>query len=132
MSETFVFKIVAPGKQVETLEIESLITKTNDGQIEINANHAPIIASVVPTISIIKYEGIREEIFTSYGMLYIEDNILYLCCDTFEKADDIDLSRAENAKQRAKDRLNNHQTSIDVARAKKALERANARLKISR
>lgn len=130
MSKTFIFKIVAPGKPVETLEIESFITKTNDGEIEINTDHAPIVASVVPTISIIKHEGIQEKMFTSYGMLFIEDNILYLCCDTFEKGSDIDLSRAESSKKRAQERLKN-KSSIDFDRAKKALDRANARLKIN-
>lgn len=130
MSKTFIFKIVAPGKPVETLEIESFITKTHDGDIEIDTDHAPIIASVVPTISSIKHEGNKEEMFTSYGMLYIEDNILYLCCDTFERGVDIDLSRAEASKIRAEERLKN-KSSIDIDRAKKSLERSKARLKIN-
>ena len=131
MSRTFILKIVAPGKPVETLEIESLITKTLDGDIEINKDHAPIVSSIIPTISIITHEGIRERIFTSYGMLYIENNILYICCDTFEREADIDLQRAEASKERAEKRLINN-NSIDIERAKKSLERSKARLKISK
>ena len=130
MDKTFILKIVAPGKPVETLEIQSFTTKTNDGEIEINKDHAPIVASIVPTISVINHEGIREKIFTSYGMLYIEDNVLYICCDTFERENDIDLSRAQRAKERAEERLKN-KSSIDIDRANKALERAKARLRIN-
>ena len=43
---------------------------------------------------------------------------------------DIDLSRAQRAKERAEERLKN-KSSIDIDRANKALERAKARLRIN-
>ena len=57
-----------------------------------------------------------------------------LLVNAIESKDEIDLSRAESAKQRAENRLINQipEETIDVTRAKLALERANNRIRIKK
>ena len=66
----------------------------------------------------------------SGGIIKINDNQVDLLVNAIESKDEIDLSRAESAKQRAENRLNNKEESIDVTRAMLALQRANNRIKI--
>lgn len=127
MSNTFKITIVSQGKKPIEIEGEALITSTNDGQIEFRANHAPIIVSTIPATTTIINDGNKEKLFTSFGIVYVKDNELKFCCDTAERASDIDRDRALKSKERAEKRLK-EDNDIDIERAKRALARANARI----
>ena len=128
MSKTFKITIVASGKEPIEFQGEALITSTKDGKVEFKANHTPIIASTIPTKTIIVNGNVREEVFTSSGIIYIKNNELKFCCDAAEKSSDIDRDRALKSKERAEKRLKEKEDNIDVERAKRALARANARI----
>lgn len=127
MSKTFNISIISPGREPLMIEAEGLTTLTKDGQIEFKANHAPIIISTVPTTTVIINRDTKEEIFTSEGIIYIKNNELKFCCDAVERPSDIDINRAQKARDRAEKRLKEGK-DIDVDRAKRALARANARI----
>ena len=92
--------------------------------------HAPLISTVKVCELIIQREGKKNSFAVSGGVIKINDNQIDLLVNAIESEDDIDLSRAEAAKQRAENRLNNKEESIDVTRAMLALQRANNRIKI--
>ncbi|AYE34745.1 ATP synthase delta/epsilon chain alpha-helix domain-containing protein [Clostridium septicum] len=128
MAKTFKVDIITPGNEPIHIEVESLQTGTSNGAVEFRANHTAIILSTIPaTTTIIKADGKKEKMFTSSGIIYLKDNNLKFCCDAVEYSQDIDLSRAENAKERAEKRLKENK-DIDIERAKMALARANARI----
>ncbi len=64
-----------------------------------------MITYLKPTITkYIDLNGNKNNIFTSSGVLKVEDNKVYIICDASEKPEDIDIKRAENAKkERRKD-----------------------------
>ncbi|GAB6169229.1 F0F1 ATP synthase subunit epsilon [Clostridium carnis] len=128
MAKTFKLDIITPDKQALTLDVESLKTSTIDGGVEFRANHTDIILSTVPTTTtIVKADGSKQNLFTSSGIIYLKENHLKFCCDSMELPSEIDISRAESAKNRAEKRLNDTK-DIDIERAKVALARANARI----
>jgi len=63
------------------------------------------------------------------GYLEIRDDHVTILADAAERAEDIDVSRAERARDRASARLRESRSTIDVARASSALARATSRLK---
>lgn len=130
MSKNFKVEIITPDNAPIVLEAESLRTGTNEGVVEIRANHTPMILSTNPSTTIINSNGEKNKFFTSNGVLYIKDNELKFCCDAAEKYSDIDISRAKASKERAEKRLKENK-DIDIERAKLALARANARLSVS-
>ena len=74
---------------------------------------------------------IRKNIFTSSGIVYIKDNIIKFCCDSFNFPEEIDRDRAEQSLKRDKSRKNNKEkNNIDIERAKRAEARAKARLEL--
>lgn len=130
MSTTMRLNIISPGKEIITEEVVSVTTESIDGKVEFLANHAPIIISTVPTITVfVKEDEINIELFTSSGILYIRNNEINFCCDSVEWPHEIDVERAQNAMERANKRLNSND-SIDEERAKRALARAMVRLKL--
>lgn len=130
MSNTFIVNIISPGKEPFVADIKSLKTVSEDGEIEFQANHMPIIISTIPTTTVLKNGEKSEKFFTSYGIIYFKDNVLKFCCDSFEKSSEIDVTRAENSKKRAEERIEK-KTNVDIERAKRSLARAKARLSAS-
>ena len=132
MGKLIKLNIVAPGREVLTEEIVSLATTEGDGKIEFLANYAPTIVATIPTISTYTtIDGEKKKLFTSSGIVYIKDNIINFCCDSFNLPEEIDRDRAERSLKRAQDRLNNKEkNNIDIERAKRAEARAKARLEL--
>ncbi|MDU2490187.1 MAG: ATP synthase delta/epsilon chain alpha-helix domain-containing protein [Clostridium celatum] len=132
MGKLIKLNIVAPGREVLTEEIISLSTTEGDGKIEFLANYAPTIVATIPTISTYTdIDGEKKKLFTSSGIVYIKDNIINFCCDSFNLPEEIDRDRAEQSLKRAQDRLNNKEkNNIDIERAKRAEARAKARLEL--
>lgn len=88
-----------------------------------------MITYLKPTITkYIDLNGNKNNIFTSSGVLKVEDNKVYIICDASEKPEDIDIKRAENAK---KERRKDWEIKRDrCKRAELALFRSIARIKI--
>ena len=132
MGKSIKLNIVAPGREVLTEEIVSLATTEGDGKIEFLANYAPTIIATIPTITTYTtIDGDKKKLFTSSGIIYIKDNIINFCCDSFNLPEEIDRDRAEQSLKRAQERLNNKEkNNIDIERAKRAEARAKARLEL--
>ena len=131
MGKLIKLNIVAPGREVLTEEVISLSTTEFDGKIEILANYAPTIIATIPTVTTYTtIDGNKKSLFTSSGIVYIKDNIINFCCDSFNFPEEIDKNRAEESLKRAHSRLNSKENNIDIERAKKAEARAKARLEL--
>ena len=132
MGKSIKLNIVAPGREVLTEEIVSLATTEGDAKIEFLVNYAPTIIATIPTITTYTtIDGDKKKLFTSSGIVYIKDNIINFCCDSFNLPEEIDRDRAEQSLKRAQERLNNKEkNNIDIERAKRAEARAKARLEL--
>lgn len=127
MSKSLKVTIVTPDKKAVSYEAEYLKTNTKGGEIEFRYNHTPIIVGTIPATTVIKVNDKIEYLFTSSGILYLKNNELKFCCDSYEISSEIDEIRANQSKQRAEERLSKVK-DIDIERAKRALARANARI----
>lgn len=129
MKDNIEFTIFTPEKNIKIGEIKEVITEGLDGELAILPNHVNMITYLKPTITTyIDLNGNKKNIFTSSGVLNVENNKIYIICDASEKPEDIDIKRAEKAKKRAEERLLNKK-EIDVKRAELALFRSIARIK---
>lgn len=131
MGKLIKLNIIAPGREMLTEEVVSLSTTEGDGKIEILGNYAPTILATIPAVSsYTTIDGNKKKIFTSSGIVYIKNNILNFCCDSFNFPEEIDKERAEKALKRAEKRLSSKENNIDIERAKRAKARAKARLEL--
>ena len=124
MGKLIKLNIVAPGREVLTEEIVSLATTESDGKIEFLANYAPTIIATIPTITTYTtIDGNKKNLFTSSGIVYIKDNIINFCCDSFNFPEEIDRERAEQSLKRAQERLNNKEkNNIDIEEQRQELK----------
>jgi len=122
-------EIITPEKPVLKDQIESVTIPGTIGSFQILKDHAPLISSF--EVGIIKVKkGTNENYFaTSGGTVEVNHNQVLVLADSIEKVSDINQSRAEQAKQRAEERLKRKQEQdVDEARAQAALNRALNRL----
>jgi F-type H+-transporting ATPase subunit epsilon len=93
-------------------------------------NHAPLLTTLETGLLSCKKAG--QEAFciaVDNGIMEVNDNHVLVLVHSAEKAQDIDLSRAEAALARAKERLATHTKAFDAQRAEASLKRATNRIK---
>jgi len=126
------FKIVTPERTVFEDTIDQATLPVTDGQVTILPNHRSYIASLKPGEIMIKLASSAsgkggEEILlsTSGGFLEFNKNELVILADTAERAEEIDLKRAEEAKERA-EKLKGEATVAAV------IQKEAARIKVAK
>ena len=124
-----ILKIITQEKVVFEGEVDSVFTKTIDGEIGILKGHIPTMTAldIGVTKSII---GEQVKFFTTMGgILQFKDEECLILTTLAESDDEIDEVRARDALERAKRRLRNAEARLDAKRAEAAIARAEARLK---
>jgi len=128
---TYSINIAMPQGLLFSGEVTSCTATGLNGKFQVLHNHAPMLSLIdVGELKLEHPDGKREYIATSNGFLEINKNQLSIIVESAEWAGEIDLDRANAAKDRAEKRLIEKE-SIDLARAKASLMRAINRIKIA-
>ena len=128
---TFHLKIIAYDKIFYDGAAESLTLPAIDGDLQILANHEEYVVAIKEgEIRVVTAEGNMIPAVCGRGFAEINsDNEVEVLVDTIEKPEDIDVRRAREAKERAEERLRQHQSKMEYHRSAASLARAMARLK---
>jgi F-type H+-transporting ATPase subunit epsilon len=124
--------IVTPAKIVFSDEVKSFTAPGVDGGFQILPRHAPFITTiVVGPVKFVTKEGETRRFATSGGTVEVHDNKITMLAETIEATDEIDVARAEAAKERATRRIELKEPGTDFDRARLALFKAINRLKVA-
>lgn len=110
-------------------DVDEVIAPGSLGELGILPHHAPLITALQPGELRVKATGDEDDFFVSGGFLEVHSDQVTVLADAAERDSDIDLERAEAARQRARERLD-QATDADRARAQAALSRSLGRLKV--
>ena len=131
LDRRFYLEIRTPQKLIYDGDVVSVRAPGVLGSFEILAGHIPFLTVLeVGEIRIRESEG-PQSISTSGGVFEVLRTGVTVLADAAEWAYEIDVERAEAARQRALQRLASREANIDFARAQVALVRATNRLKIA-
>lgn len=112
-------------------EAQSLLVRTADGDVEILHGHTELLASVATgRVRIKTADGVRLA-SASGGFLSVAKDAVRLVTTTLEFSDEIDLGRAEAAKERAEELLRNAKDDKTVRALEAKLARALTRIKVA-
>ena len=101
------------------------------GELGVLPHHIPLMTPLRPGEVLVR-NGEREEfLFVAGGFLEVLPDKVVILADAAERADDIDEARAEEARHRAQQFLDQRSADADSAEAAAALERAMFRLRIA-
>ena len=129
--KAFHIEIVTPDGLAYSGEIESVLVRTTDGDVEILAGHTDLLASVATGRARIVVGGKTRFAAVSGGFLSVHSGEVKLCAITFEFADEIDISRANAAKQKSEEALKAAKEEQEVEVAKAKLMRAISRISVA-
>ena len=124
-------EIITPDKPIFNEVIESVTIPGTMGNFQILKNHAPLISTFDVGVVNVKSGSKLSYFSTSGGTVEVNNNKVLVLADSIEPIDQIDLDRAEKAKERAEERLKRkHEKDMDEERAVIALKRAINRINV--
>ncbi len=128
----FLLEIVTPENVFYSGNAERVVLRTITGDVCILRNHDPYVAPLGIGKMKVVHDGKERYAVLSQGYIKVDNNKLTVLTDTAEWADQIDVDRAEAAKERARKRLEEKQEGIDFVRAEVALKKAIQRIEVSK
>ena len=123
--------IVTAEREVFSDEVDMVIAPGVEGQLGILPHHSPLMTMLQPGELRLKKGGEEVLMAITGGFLEVRPDRVVILADAAERADEIDIERAEAARKRAEERLRQRAPDIDSLRAEMALRRALARLKVA-
>lgn len=127
MSE-YRLKIVTPDRLVFDALAERTLARTVNGDVCILARHTEYIAPLAIGTVKVKANGSWKAASCSGGTLVVTRGEVTIIADTFEWSDEIDLERAQRAKEKAEERMRNNSTEFEFKLAELKLKRAINRI----
>jgi F-type H+-transporting ATPase subunit epsilon len=123
--------IITAERVVLSDEVDQVNAPTKDGRIGVLPRHENLLTVLdVGVLDIIK-GGERIEFALSGGFMEVLPDRVTILADTAERADEIDETRAEQARQRAEERLQEQRSEQDIVLAEAELRRAMIRLHVA-
>lgn len=122
-------EIVTPDRRVVRDSVIAVTLPGKRGYLGILPRHAPLLSELkIGELSYTRSDA-THFLAVNWGFAEVLPDRVIVLAETAERAEEIDVPRAERAKQRAEQRLGQvHDPDIDTERARAALERAAARL----
>lgn len=122
-------KITTHEKVVFDADVDEIYSKGTQGEFGILPGHIPFMSALDIGITKVVIDGKTEKFTTMGGVFQLTGNEALILTQAAERAEEIDVERAAEAKRRAQERLEHEEDNLDVQRAEIALARSIARLK---
>ena len=124
--------IVTAERVVYEEDVDVVVAPGVEGQLGILPHHAPLMTTLKAGELRVRKGGEEVSMAISGGFLEVRPDGVVVLADTAERAEEIDIARAEEAKRRAQEQLAEKQVpGVDEARAEASLRRALIRLRVA-
>jgi len=125
-------EVITPERSVYEDDVDMVIAPGSAGYLGILPHHAPLFTTLGPGEFRVKKGGVEEVLAVFGGFMDVRSNRVVVLTDAAEHVEDINASRAQEARDRAQQVLAAGPASAaDEARARAALQRALVRLRIA-
>ena len=125
--------VVSPEREVlREDDVEMVVAPGIDGELGLMPRHAPLVTQL--QAGTLRYRSGGDERFLTIlgGFLQVMQDTVTVLADGSERSDEIDEQRAQEAMQRAQERIANRTADLDLEQAAMAFRRAETRLRIAR
>ncbi len=113
-------------------DVDMVVVPGTEGELGILPRHAPLMTALTYGELYVKHGNDADYYAIGSGFIEVLPYKVTVLADSAERADEIDLQRAEVARQRAEERLRDRtQTAVDFAKAEAALRRSLTRIKVA-
>jgi F-type H+-transporting ATPase subunit epsilon len=123
-------EIVTAERVVFSEDVDVVIAPGIEGQLGVLPHHAPLMTALEPGELLVRRGGEEFYLAITGGFVEVRPDRIIILADAAERAEEIDVARAEEAKRRAEERLKERAPEVDLLRAEAALRRSLARLDV--
>ncbi|TMF81809.1 MAG: F0F1 ATP synthase subunit epsilon [Chloroflexi bacterium] len=125
-------EVITPERKVYEDDVDMVVAPATDGYVGILPHHAPLFTTLGPGEFKVKRGGIEEVLAVFGGFMDVRADRVVVLTDAAEHAEEIDATRAQEARDRAQQVLAAGPASAaDEQRARAELQRALVRLRVS-
>lgn len=128
MAATFELEIATPDRLLIKQPVSEAQIPAANGYIGVLPEHAPLISELGSGELSYLSDGRRQTLAIDGGWVEVLPAHVRVLANHAERANEVDVERAQKALKRAEERLANPGQNIDIARALNAMKRAQARL----
>jgi F-type H+-transporting ATPase subunit epsilon len=123
--------IVIPDRPLFSGEVDEVSVPGENGYLGILPGHAPLLSELRIGEIMYRQGDQRSYLFCSWGFVEVLPDHVSVLAEVAERPDQIDVSRAQEAKEEAEMELKSQDPNTDYAAARVALEEATARLQVA-
>lgn len=127
-------QIITQDRKLFDDDVDIVIAPGSEGEMGILPNHAPIIAALNYGELIVRQGSVSEAFAIGGGVLQVAHNKVVVLADSAENAEEIDVARAEEARQKAERSMREGvaEDEAQLAALEAAVKRASLRIKVAR
>ena len=124
-------EIVTPDRSIVREQVDEVEIPGTDGYLGVLPGHTPLLAML--QVGELWYRQGQEKHYLSiaFGFAEVQPDRATILAQITERADEIDVARAEAARKRAEERLAKPTMNVDFERARIALLKSLVRLQVA-
>ncbi len=132
MAKKILLEVVTPDKLLLSKEVDVVVATSVDGEFAVLAGHVPFLASLDIGEMRFKVDGETDYAAIAGGFAEVTGEKVTILAEAAELAREIDIDRAQRARERAEKRLAQTQAEqLEYARHEAALKRAMLRIRVA-
>ncbi len=128
---TLKLEIITAEREIFADDIDILVAPGIEGELGILPHHAPLMTMIQPGELLVRKNGEETYMVVTGGFLEVRPDKVIVLADACERAEEIDVARAEEAKRRAEESLETRPPDVEAASIEAALRRSLTRLKVA-
>ena len=123
--------ILTPDKEVLKEEVDEVLVPTVNGELGILPNHVSLLTQIQPGELITINGGKRNSYAITGGYLEVNNNQVNVLGDYAIRSEDIEISKAEEAKKKAEAMMKDKESNVEFAQIEAQLRRSLLELKVA-
>jgi F-type H+-transporting ATPase subunit epsilon len=131
MADTFQLEIVTPDKMIVKDAAEEIQIPGSDGFLGVLPGHAPLITELSAGELSYRKGANTFRFAVAWGFAEVLPDRVTILAESAERAEDIDVNRAQNDKKLAEQDLANGKSEEDFVKAEGELKYADSRLEVA-
>jgi F-type H+-transporting ATPase subunit epsilon len=124
-------EIVTPERSLVTTQVDELQLPGSEGYFGVLPGHTPMLATLQVGEMWYRIGQEKHHLAVAFGFVEVLPDRVTVLAQVAERAEDIDVARAEEAKRRAEERVNRPPVNLDFERARIAMMKSLIRLQVA-
>lgn len=130
MADKLNLEVITPERLVLREAVDEVVVPGLGGELGILPEHTPLISQLQTGVLTYRQGNDRRQMHVSGGFVEVQPDRVAVLSDVAERSEEIDVARAQRAKERAERRLGSQGDDVDFRRAELKLQRALTRIQL--